>query len=217
MTDQDRMDAAIRELAEAVNRPPAPPRDRMWARIRAERSERARVLPARRRVRWTVWAVGLAATLAVGIALGRFSAPTGEPVVAAGPDSVAPATVEATPAAYRVAAGEHLSEVETFLTVFTGEADAGHVGQADLEAPARRLLRRTRLLRESPAAQEDVALRALLDDVEFVLLQIASYARAGDADELGFVEQGLNQRSVLLRLRSATPGGPARAASGGAL
>jgi hypothetical protein len=121
------------------------------------------------------------------------------------------------PVAYRRAADEHLGRVETFLTVFRGEVQAGRVGEADFELPARQLLRRTRLLRSSPAAGDDVMLRALLDDVEFVLLQIASFAQVGDERELGFVQQGMDQRSVLLRLRSAVPSGPARTASGGAL
>jgi hypothetical protein len=219
MKDEEKMDAAIRELASEYRRPPETPRDQMWARIRAERSDRARVVPSPRRVGWTVWAVGLAAMLVIGVALGRFTAPElGRPEVAAGPDSVNGAMMaDAVPAAYRVATSEHLSRVETFLTVFSGGVEAGNVGGADLERPARQLLRRTRLLRESPVASDDVVLRALLDDVEFVLLQIASYARVGDEDELGFVEQGINQRSVLLRLRSAMPSAPARAASGGAL
>jgi hypothetical protein len=218
MTDEEKMDAAIRELAGEYRRPPETPRDAMWARIQAERSERARVMPAPRRVRWTVWAVGLAATLAIGVALGRFTAPdAGTPQAAAGSEPVDTGATPLIPAAYRVATSEHLSQVETFLTVFSGGVEAGRIGGTDLELPARQLLRRTRMLRGSPAASDDVVLRALLDDVEFVLLQIASYARVGNEDELGFVEQGINQRSVLLRLRSAMPGAPARAASGGAL
>jgi hypothetical protein len=220
MNDDERMDAAIREQAEAYHRPPPTPRAELWARIEAERAaRRARPIPVPGRVRWTVWAVGIAATLAIGVALGRLTAPEPDgPGVAARPESTGPNGLgDALPAAYRMAASEHLSRVETFLTVFSGEVESGRVGEADLEMPARQLLRRTRLLRESPAATDDVILRALLDDVEFVLLQIASFAQVGDERELGFVEQGLNQRSVLLRLRSAVPSTVARTASGGAL
>jgi hypothetical protein len=216
--DDERMDAAIRELATEYRRPPETPRDLMWARIQAERSDRARRLPAPRGIRWTVWVAGLAATLAIGVALGRITAVRGAPEIVAAPESAAAGeAVDGVPAAYRVATAEHLSRVETFLTVFTGEVEAGRAEGADLETPVRQLLRRTRLLRESPAAADDVVLRALLDDVEFVLLQIASYARAGDEDERGFVEQGITQRSVLLRLRSVMPSPPARTAAEGAL
>jgi hypothetical protein len=73
------------------------------------------------------------------------------------------------------------------------------------------------MLRESPVTANDVALRGLLDDVEFVLLQIASYSQAGDERELGFVEQGITERSVMLRLRSAVPAGPEPRTVGGSL
>jgi len=219
MNDDERMDAAIRDQAEAYNRPPATPRDALWARIEAERAARRERPAPGPRVRWTVWAVGIAATLAIGVALGRFTAPepNGSGVVVRPESTGANRPGDALPAAYRMAASEHLSRVETFLTVFSGDVESGRAGEADLEMPARQLLRRTRLLRESPAATDDVVLRALLDDIEFVLLQIASFAQVGDERELGFVEQGLNQRSVLLRLRSAVPSTVARTASGGAL
>jgi hypothetical protein len=218
--NDERMDAAIREQAEAYHRPADIPRDAMWARIQAEREARRDrpVSAIRPRGRWTAVALAIAATLAIGVALGRWSASNPDQVQGTGPT---PARVEAAagavPAAYWVAADEHLSRVETFLTGFRGDVESGRVGDADLEMPARQLLRRTRLLRQSPAATDDVVLRALLDDIEFVLLQIASFAQVGDARELGFVEQGISQRSVLLRLRSVSPSGPARTASGGAL
>jgi hypothetical protein len=220
--NDERMDAAIREQAEAHNLPPEPPRDAMWGRIQAERVvRREHPVEAPGRLRWAVWAAGIAATLVIGVMVGRLSV---RPQMASNPDTafvlVSDSGTEPLPqvaAAYQVATGEHLSRVETFLTVFAGEVVSGRVGQADLEMPARQLIRRTRLLRQSPAAVDDVVLRALLDDVEFVLLQIASFAQVGDERELGFVEQGMNQRSVLLRLRSATPSQTARVTSGGAL
>ena len=73
---------------------------------------------------------------------------------------------------------------------------------------ARQLLQRTRLLRQSPVVTDNVQLRNLLDDVELILLQIATFAHGGDARELDFVEQGMTERSVMLRLRSAVPAAP---------
>lgn len=219
MKDEERMDAAIRELAGDYHRPPATPTAAIWARIQAERAgRRERPAHARVRVRWVTWAVGLAATLAIGVAIGRLTSdrPTPPESVASGgqPELADPA--EGASAAYRLVATEHLSQVETFLSIFSAEASAGRPVVADFEVPARQLLRRTRLLRESPAA-DDVTLRALLDDVEFVLLQIASFAQVGDERELGFVEQGMTERSVLLRLRSALPSVPERVAAEGSL
>lgn len=219
MRDDERLDTTIRELAGGLHEPPPTPRAEIWERVQAERAARrqrpAGVLPGR--VRWAGWAVGLAATLAVGVALGRLSMrPDGVTPVAAGPE-VVPNEGDAVPAAYRLATAEHLGQVETFLTVFTAEAPGGRLTTADFEMPARQLLRRTRVLRRSPLTTDDVALRALLDDVEFVLLQIASFAQVGDDQELDFVEQGINERSVMLRLRSALPSGPERRTVGGSL
>jgi hypothetical protein len=219
MKDEERLDTTIRELAGGLNAPPPTPTAEIWERVQAERAARrrqpARVLPGR--IRWVGWGVGLAAALALGVALGRLSMRT-EVVtpVAAGPE-VAPDAGAVIPAAYRVATAEHLSQVETFLTVFTAEASGDRLARADFEMPARQLLRRTRMLQGLPLTSDDVALRALLDDVEFTLLQIASFAHAGDDQELNFVEQGINERSVMLRLRSALPSGPERRTVGGSL
>jgi hypothetical protein len=217
MNDDERLDGMIQDLAKDYHRPPETPRAEMWAQIGAERASVHRQ-PAigARRIRWMSWAIGLAATLVVGVAIGRLTVRSpGAPPVALAPDAAGNVT-EQVPAAYREAAAEHLSHVETFLSVFGDEVSAGVPSPSSLEPTARQLLRRTRMLRGSPVA-EDVAVRALLDDVEFVLLQIASYAQGGGTRELGFVERGINERSVLLRLRSALPSAPARAAAGGAL
>jgi hypothetical protein len=136
--------------------------------------------------------------------------------VAAAPEA-APEGGDVATAAYRVATAEHLGRVETFLTVFTADAPGGRLSTADFEPPARQLLRRTRILQRSPVTSDDVALRALLDDVEFVLLQIAAFAQAGGDQELDFVEQGINERSVMLRLRSVLPSGPEPRTVGGSL
>lgn len=219
MKDEERVDTTIRELASGLNVPPPTPTAEIWERVQAERAARrqrpARVRPDR--IRWLGWAVGLAATLALGVALGRLSMRMEtSPIVAQGPEA-APDESDAIPAAYRVATAEHLSQVETFLTVFTAEAPGGRLATADFEVPARQLLRRTRMLQGSPLTSDDVALRALLDDVEFVLLQIAAFAHVGDDQELDFVEQGITERSVMLRLRSALPSGPERRTVGGSL
>jgi len=216
MTDDDRLDGKIQELARGVHVPPPTPRDEIWGRVQANRAAR-RERPAGRlvgRARWMVWAAGAAAILALGVALGRLSMRSETtPVVAAG--SGATERAGAPSAAHELATAEHLSRVETFLTVFASEASGGGLATEDVEVSARELLRRTRVLQQSPAIAEDVTLRALLDDVEFVLLQIAALSTMGDGQELDFVEQGINERSVMLRLRSALPSGPERRTLGG--
>ncbi len=217
MTDDEKTDAMIRNLAESYNRPPETPRAELWDRIGSERARRRRRAPGgqtRSPLRWVAWGVGLAATLAMGVAIGRYTARGGTAPVAP-PSATGPAPAQL-PAAYRLAAGEHLSRVETFLSVFSTEAGREPNRIGEIEQPVRQLLQRTRLLRDSPAGR-DVALGPLLDDIELVLVQIAAYAEAGDALDFGFIEQGIKDRSVLLRLRANLPSRAERLAMGGTL
>jgi hypothetical protein len=218
MTDDEKMDAMMRKLAESYNRPPEAPRAELWERIAAERAQRrAQPRVMARRVRWVMSVVGLAATLVIGVVIGRVTvgsgSPAAGPVAAAAPEAAAGGQL---PAAYRVAVGDHLSRVETFLSVFAADAGGPLAAREDFEQPTRQLLQQTRLLRDSPAGN-DVALRGLLDDIELVLMQIAVYGERGDAQDLGFIEQGIKDRSVLLRLRSALPSRQERLAMGGRL
>ncbi|PYO76359.1 MAG: hypothetical protein DMD67_08800, partial [Gemmatimonadetes bacterium] len=78
---------------------------------------------------------------------------------------------------------------------------------------ARDLLATTRLMLDSPAAK-DVRLRGLLEDLECLLAQIAQLPAGADREDVQLISQGLEQRSVLLRLRTASPAGPAARAQG---
>jgi hypothetical protein len=196
----------LQKVARAYHQPPAVPRDEIWHRIQAARrsgnpadptirpSDRLSVRPT---VRPSVWWLGLAALLAIGVAIGRWTA------VATGP---APVQVEATVtnakprggAAYAVATSEHLSRTETFLTSL-------RVGDRTplLEGQARDLLLTTRLLLDARGVT-DPRTRVLLEDLELILVQIT---QLGDrnGEELDLITDGLEQRQVLPRLRSALP------------
>jgi hypothetical protein len=113
-----------------------------------------------------------------------------------------------------MAALEHLQLVETFLTVFRTEAAAQPMEMAP--GAARELLLTTRLVLDSPAGR-DVRLAELLQDVELVLAQIASLSGEHDPQELDLIDQGMEQRRVLLRLRAIGPDGPAAASARGEL
>jgi hypothetical protein len=206
MMDQheDRLDRQIQQAAQEYHRPPQAPRDEMWAAIaaarRAER-ERPRVLGLAPRV---VWGIGIAAVLAIGVAIGRFTAhQTGE----AGRVVSPVATVDTPSVAFQVVAAQYLTSTEVLLTGFRSQS-RGSAIDPQLARSARRLLGTTRLMLESPAA-EDPRLKALLEDLELVLAQIARLPQASGTDERELITQGLEQRSVLPRLRSAIPAGPA--------
>jgi hypothetical protein len=107
------------------------------------------------------------------------------------------------PAAFEVAARDHLRHVETFLTVFQYEARAGLAADQTAEL-ARNLLMNTRLLMDSPAGR-DAHMAALLDDVEVMLAQIATYADSPTPADLRLIDEGIEQRGLLLKLRAASP------------
>src|SRR6266480_2598871 len=148
----DRFDERLRQAAQDYHRPPATPREELWHRIAAARAARKRrVIVVRATLRW---GVGIAALLALGVAIGRWSAPGSES-----------------------------------------------------PRQARDLLATTRLMLDSPAGK-DARLKGLLEDLELVLAQIAQLPASGDREDVQSINQGLDQRSVLLRLRTANPAGP---------
>jgi ElaB/YqjD/DUF883 family membrane-anchored ribosome-binding protein len=216
-------EAFVRGLSDAVRRhwnpPPETPRDVIWAGIREAREARDR-RPAtgegpeaatglHRHLRPKPWWIGVAAALAIGVALGRLSnrpaTGPGEALVAEGgevPTVVSDSELgsEATSLPYRAAAGQLLDRSETFLTMVRA-GGATEESMAEVREWARPLLTRTRLLLGSPAA-EDPQLKALLDDLEIVLTQIAQL-RAGDSEELEWIDEGMDRRRLLFRLRAA--------------
>ena len=206
MTD-DRFEERLREAAQDYHRPPATPREELWRRIAAARAERRRVIVLRPALRW---GAAIAAVLALGVAIGRWSA-TGSPT-----SSGVPGTGERTSAfVYQLAAAQYLSRTEALLTGFRTEIHGG-APTAQFSVQARDLLCTTRLMLDSPAAR-DVRLKSLLEDLELVLAQIAQLPSSGDREDVQSINQGLDQRSVLLRLRTANPAGPGPVRTEGAL
>ena len=202
----DRFEDVIRDAASDYNEPPETPRDLMWARIEATRAERA---ARRQQLRvlyspWTRWGVAVAAAVAIGFGLGRFSIERGsEPARLA--EEEAAESPSSSQLAYRVATTNHLSRAETFLTSFRSNPRAGEVDQ-QFWRNAGDLLASTRLLLDSPAA-EDPKYRTLLEDLELVLVQIAQLSVERDETEIEIITDGLQRRGLLPRLRMVVPAG----------
>jgi hypothetical protein len=213
----DRFDDLLRDAAREYNEPPETPREEMWSKIVAERkleksetSEKSEdgVIPIERfrhlrHFRPLALAASIAALLAIGIGLGRLSAPAPHP--AAAPVAVTPQAPRVNSAAYRVATTEHLSQSEAFLTLF--RASVRRPGNERLaSATARQLLATNRLLLDSPAAS-DARMRLLLQDLELVLAEIAQLSPQPRSRDLELITEGLEQGGVLSRLRTAVPAG----------
>jgi hypothetical protein len=94
--------------------------------------------------------------------------------------------------------------VETMLTSF--RATERTETNATLQRLARDLLATTRLLMDSPAA-DDAARRQLLADLEYVLAQIVVLDPNAPAEDRAMVDRAIAREQVLTRIRSSIPAG----------
>ena len=204
MSDQHedpRFEQWLKDAAKSYHSPLPTPREQMWARITAER-QRRQVIEIRP---WMRWALAAAAVLVIGIGIGRWTAH--QPAAVNAP-VVASADNARSDVAYQVAAQQYLARTEVLLTDFRAQSGRGQLDPQFIAA-ARDLLTTTRLMLDSPAAN-DPRLQPLLEDLELVLAQISQLPReSGRKNEMDLINQGLNQRSVLTRLRTASPAIPA--------
>jgi hypothetical protein len=179
----------------------------MWSKIQAQR-EASALNPRKARMPWwrknsVAWSAAAAAVLIVGIGIGRWSVvPHDTPPV----DSVSlddGPTIDSGQF-YRLAAARHLRQTETLITLFTlGEGgDGSDKRQQRIDDWAKRLLSDTRLLLDSPAA-EDPALEKLLTDLEFVLARISQVSD----EQLEAEQRRIADDALLMRLRSQLPAG----------
>jgi hypothetical protein len=212
LNDQQ-FDALMRDAAETFRRPDTPPLDEMWREVDAahfggsRRTDSGNGGPRMQRMHW--W-IGLAATLVVGVALGRASMSLGGarksavPVVAQTQvATVAPSEIRDTLAVpYDVETSKYLGQTAALLIALPTEAQGGRAADAQFVARAGELLTRTRLLLDSPAAS-DPSMRRLLEDLELVLAQAVRLENGHSRTELDLINKALEQRDVIPRLRTA--------------
>jgi hypothetical protein len=206
--EDPQFDKWLEQQAKAYHSPLPTPREEMWKRIEGARRNK-RVVEIRP---WMRWALAAAAVLAIGIGIGRWTAhqpapANGTPVATV--DSANPDLV------YQVAATQYLSRTEAFLTGFRADLRGG-THNARLANQARDLLSTTRLMLDSPAAN-DPRLRVLLEDLELVLVQISQLQAGRTPRDTDIITQGMDQSNVLPKLRSAIPAGPVPVRTEGAL
>lgn len=206
MTDKmDRTPEEIRAALREYNDPPELKRadlDSMWRAVESatfeqgpttvtvvDRFSMARLLP-------------LAATLVIGIGIGRFVLPQTEAV---SPDvsvaSHAPADSVSLEEPYQSTTSRYLGQAVALLASLPAEVREGRTNEPYM-GRAHDLLLTTRLLMDSPAAA-DPRFRTLLEDLELVLAQVVRLQSAESSEELELIRQALEQRDVLPRLRSA--------------
>jgi hypothetical protein len=210
MSDE-KFEEFLQREAQAYNEPPATvPRDEMFAAIAAARAEAGRLTTDDRRpttvyprflprVAW----IGMAATLLIGVAIGK-AALQKQDAPRAVTSAAAPADTAGT--SYATAATAQLVRAEALLTAY-GASNANTGVDQQLSTWARDILSNTRLLLDSPAAA-DPDRRRLLQDLELVLvLMVERSPTAGAAEERSHIERSIQRTQVLPRLRSALPAG----------
>jgi hypothetical protein len=208
MTD-DRFDELMRDAAQTYHRPPDAPLDEMWDAVERTAWGTTAAAPSSRH--WLSapgWAI--AATLVVGIGLGRASlifnratqtAPAAQAPLAV--NGVANARADSSVAEpYEAETSKYLGQTAALLIALPSEVRAGRA-DGQFVARAGELLTRTRLLLDSPAAN-DPTMRSLLDDLELVLAQVVRLQNNyTSGTELDLINRALEQRDVLPRLRTA--------------
>ena len=209
-------DAWVAKVAPTLNAPNAAPRGEMWeaiqeARATAEDAQAGRfsgVIPLRRGS-WRLLSV-IAAALLLGVAIDRVALRRADRPSA--PVAVMPSTPSdsSDPSRlYRMAAAQTLTQAEALLTAYRAgsERERDPIAARQLGSWGREVLGSTRLLIDSPAG-DDPQLRALLNDLELVLVQIIQLSGAQlDAGDRDLIDRALQDRDLLPRIRTAVPAG----------
>ena len=200
-------DAWVRKVAPSLNEPNAAPRLEMWAAIQAAR--RTAVAPPRRKPWLLISAI--AAALLLGVAIDRVALRSvGGPTAPVAVLRETPSQPSDDPARlYRLAAAQTLTQAEALLMAFRsdGEPQQTPAGTQQLASWGRQVLGSTRLLIDSPAG-DDPQLRALLSDLELVLVQIIQLSGGElDSTDRELVKGALEDSNLLPRIRTAVPAG----------
>jgi len=216
--NDDRFEELMQDAAHSYRKPPVPDYDAMWSSIEASLDEGAVVASigtdtaaddrpshAGRRASHAqiTQRLAIAATLVIGVALGRASmSVSGAPQTATPPELVA-SNVEATaPMPYEQETSKYLGQTAALLIALPSEVKAGRADE-QFVSRAGELLSRTRLLIDSPAASEP-RMRDLLEDLELVLAQVVRLQNdTTSRTELDLISRALEQRDVIPRLRTA--------------
>ena len=210
MTDHhDRFDDLLHDALRSYNRPPDDdreiPLDDMW------RSIEVQAFPARSRAsRYARW-LPVAAALVVGIGIGRLTLARGakpmtpRPTTAQTTVATRPAqTTEPASQSLDPATSRYLGQAAALLIALPAEANVGRPDQPFMKR-ANELLLTTRLLLDSQSGN-DPAMRNLLEDLELVLVQVVRLEKERQPSrrtELELIQQALDQRDVIPRLRNA--------------
>ena len=203
---EEKFEEFLQREAQAYNEPRNIPRDEMFAAIQSARLAAATTngqqptTTSPRFISRLGW-LGMAATLVIGVAIGKFALQKqAAPLTASSP--AAPA--DTSNRSYTTAANAQLVRAEALLTAY-GASGTTPAMDKQLSSWARDILSNTRLLIDSPAADDPARLK-LLQDLELVLVQMVQRSpTAGASEERSHIERSIERTQMIPRLRSALP------------
>lgn len=207
MPDDTKFEQFLEREVKDYNSPVTPPADAIWSAI--ERDVADAIAPTRvhrltPRRTWLAVAVGIAATLIIGIGVGRWSAGSDvQRVATVAPAVPVPDDSVRTAAHAEASTLEHLAETEIFLTAVRADLRAGRTDE-ELAERSRELLARTRLLLgastdRSPATED------LLEDLELLLAEISALPKSRPSMDLRLLNETMRQGDILPRIRTTLP------------
>jgi hypothetical protein len=202
--DDQKFDDFLRGAAKDYRASAAPHAGEIWAAIEPDvtkaisRKNRSFLV-----LRTTTWvSIGIAATLMIGIGIGRWSSRQQPQQVAVGPVAATPADSASSVSHTRATAIEHLSDAEVFLTSVRSDLAADRA-DADRTARSRELLARTRILLGSPNTAPEV--RRLLEDLELILAEISALPRARSPMDQKLLNESMRDGNIIPRIRATLP------------
>ena len=213
MNDDEKFDTWLRAAAQDYNRPPQRvPSAQMWDAIerglsQAAPADNVRSLGVRRGPSAPMYALAATLLLAIGIGSGYWLRGRSAPVVPSAETAAAKSPVPATTGTYDAALQTHMANAEAFLVAYRGAG--GTDADSHVRDWARDVLGTTRLMMDSPAAV-DPGRRVLLEDLEYILVQIVQLPAGAPADERALIDRSLKRDQLLTRLRTSIPAGIVR-------
>jgi hypothetical protein len=210
MPDDSKFDEFLRREALRHTETMMPPAEAIWAAIEQDVARAiqppATVAVGRRSQRplWIIVGLGIAATLVIGVAIGRWSA-SSEPsraVAVTAPHGSADDSARAATLA-QASVDQYLAEAEVFLTAVRSDLKAGR-RDSDRAERSRELLARTRLLLASGEARSP-SVDLLLRDLELLLAEISALPDSGRSLDERLIDERLRQGTILPRIRTTLP------------
>jgi hypothetical protein len=203
MMDDKRLDELLTDAAHTYRPPPDAPLDAMWSRVDGELFA---VKPLRRAPGWRTFAGAIAATLVLGVLIGRTTASRELALPFAPKQTATPAQLASNTAAapYQRTMQEFLGSTAVLIAALPANGRPG-TNDTKIAEQARALLGTARLLLDSPVGKEQRT-KDLLEDLELVLAQVARLQSQRPGEALTMINESLEERDVVPRIRTAVAG-----------